>query len=379
MRIKGVIGISSEIIEKTVASIRELDEFNMEMAQHRLDTLTKPQGSLGILEKIAVRIAGIYREQPALGKKTVIVMAADHGIACQGVSAYPQEVTLQMVRNFLNGGAAINVLSRLAQASVVVVDMGVLEETEPHEDLYIYRIKPGTDDISKGPAMTREEAEATIEAGIEVAQKEIEKGTRVIAIGEMGIGNTSASSAILSVLSGLKVEKVVGRGTGVSKEALDKKIMLIDQAININLPNPNDPLDVLAKVGGLEIGGMAGVILGAAAAGVPVVVDGFVSGAAAMLAMEMAPLASDYLFFSHLSAEAGHKVMLDWLNVNPLLHLDMRLGEGTGAVLVFNLIDAAVKIYEEMATFSEAEITCRKEEDSVQETDPQVYDDFWNR
>lgn len=351
----------------------------MRLAQKRLDNLTKPKGSLGILEEIAVRLAGIYRGEPAAGKKTVIVMAGDHGIARKGVSAYPQEVTTQMVRNFLAGGAAVNVLARAAGASVVVVDMGIAEQLEPQENLYICRVKSVTNNIAEGPAMTREQAEKTIEAGIEVAGKEIEKGARVIATGEMGIGNTSVSSAILSVLSGIKVDKVVGRGTGVLGDALDRKVKLVKEAINLNLPNPSDSLDVLAKVGGLEIGGMVGVMLGGAAAGVPVVVDGFVSGAAAMLAIELAPMCRNYLFFSHLSAESGHQLMLDWMNIKPLLHLDMRLGEGTGAVLLFPIMDAAVKIYEEMATFEEAEISGQEPDDSEEEIDAKVYADFWKK
>ena len=195
----------------------------------------------------------------------------------------------------------------------------------------------------------------------------------------MGIGNTSASSAILSVLTGYKVERVIGVGTGVNQEVLQKKITLVNQAVNVNLPNPNDPIDVLSKVGGLEIGGMVGVILGAAAAGVPVIVDGFVSGAAAMLAIEMAPLCSEYLFFSHLSAEAGHRVMLDWLKKEPFLHLNMRLGEGTGAVLAFPIIDAAVKIFQGMATFREAGISSGNEGGLDPETEAQVFNKFWKR
>ena len=345
------------IIEKTIASIRELDPCSMKLAQQRVDSLTKPRGSLGVLEKIAVRLAGIYRGQPDLGAKTVIVMAGDHGIAGEGVSAYPQEVTGQMMRNFLSGGAAINVLARSTGAKVVVVDMGIIEELTPQEGLFIHKIKPGTGNIAEGPAMTREEAVAAIEAGIEEAEREIGRGSRVLAIGEMGIGNTSPSAAIMSVFSGAEVEKVVGKGTGVQGEAFEKKVRLVSKAIEVNKPNPKDPLDVLSKVGGLEIGGMAGVILGAAAAGVPVVVDGYVSGAAAMVAIELAHLSKPYLFFSHLSAEAGHKTMLQWLGIEPLLHLDMRLGEGTGAVLLFPLIDAAVRIYQEMATFEEAAVS----------------------
>jgi nicotinate-nucleotide--dimethylbenzimidazole phosphoribosyltransferase len=349
--------IAAGLLERTIASIRELDKDSMAAARTRLDSLTKPKGSLGVLEEIAVRLAGIYRGQPASGPKTVVVMAGDHGIAGQGVSAYPQEVTCQMVQNFLKGGAAINVLSRAVDARVVVVDMGILQEPEPHEDLYIYRIKAGTGNIVVEPAMTLKEAALCIEAGIEVAHREISRGAKVLATGEMGIGNTSASAAVFSVLSGIQVEEVVGKGTGLSTEAQKHKARLIRQAILHNSPAADDGLEVLAKVGGLELGGMAGVILGAASRRVPVVVDGYVSGAAAMVAMQLAPQVRDYLFFSHLSAEAGHQKMLEWLGVKPLLHLDMRLGEGTGAVLAFPLIDVAVRIYFEMATFEGAGIS----------------------
>lgn len=362
-------------------SIRKLDKASMEAARKKLNNLTKPKGSLGFLEEIAIRLAGIYRQEPEVGPKTVIVMAGDHGIAREGVSAYPQEVTSRMVRNFLEGGAAINVLARVAGAGVVVVDMGIVGEIDRQEcweNFYQYRVREGTGNIAEGPAMTREEAEKTVAAGIEVAEKEIEKGARIIAVGEMGIGNTSVSSAILSVMSGLKVEKVVGQGTGVLGEALGKKIDLIKKAINLNLPNPGDPLDVLSKVGGLEIGGMVGVMLGAAAAGIPLVVDGFVSGAAAMLAMEMAPLCQGYMLFSHLSAESGHKAMLDWMEIEPVLHLDMRLGEGTGAVLLLPIIDAAVKILGEMATFEDTNIMSH-EEIADQEIEAKVFSDFWNK
>lgn len=329
----------------------------MGAALNRLGSLTKPQGSLGVLEDIAVRLAGISLGHPKTDAKTVIVMAGDHGIAAQGVSAYPQEVTCQMVENFLQGGAAINVLSRAANARVVVVDMGILQEPEPHKNLYSYRIKAGTENIAAGPAMTRQEAVLCLEAGIEVAVKEIRKGANVLAIGEMGIGNTSVAAAVFSVLSGIPVDGVVGKGTGVTEEALEYKKIMVRQAIACNKPAAHDPLEVLAKVGGLELGGMTGVVLGAASQRVPVVVDGYVSGAAALLAIKLVPQVREYLFFSHLSAEAGHEKMLQWLGVKPLLHLDMRLGEGTGAVLAFPLMDAAVKVMSEMATFQGAGIS----------------------
>jgi len=284
-------------------------------------------------------------------------MAADHGVVSEGVSLYPQEVTRQMVFNFLNGGAGINVLARFVGARVVIVDMGVVGGFEPHPNLICKMIDFGTRDMAKGPAMTREQALDAIQAGIDVVEGEIARGLDIVGTGDMGIGNTTASSAICAVITGESVEKVTGRGTGLAGEQLIHKVEVIQKALELNRPNPKDPADVLAKVGGFEIGGLAGVMLGAAAHHIPVVIDGFISGAAALIAAGLAPGLRDYLIASHLSAESGHKILLEHLGLSPLLDLGMRLGEGTGAALGMVIVEAAVKTLAEMATFGEAGVS----------------------
>ena len=331
----------------------------MRTAQARQDTLTKPRGSLGRLEALSVQLAGILANpMPTVERKVVIVMAADHGVACEGVSAYPAEVTPQMVLNFLHGGAAINVLARQAEARVVVVDMGIAVEFEdPSGKLIRRRIGAGTANLTQGQAMTREQAEESIQSGIEVAETEISKGVDILATGEMGIGNTTAAAAVACALMNQSPENIAGRGTGLDETGLNRKISVIGRGLEVNQPNANDALDVLAKVGGFEIGGLAGVMLAAAANRKPVLVDGFISTAAAMLAVTLAPAARDYMIAAHVSQERGHRLMLEWLRVNPLLDLNMRLGEGTGAVLAFHLIEASTRILREMATFSEAGVS----------------------
>ena len=345
------------MLEKTISSISDLDATSMREAQHRLDNLTKPKGSLGMLERIAVQLAGITGEpRPKIGKKVSIVMAADHGVVAEGVSAFPQEVTPQMVVNFLNGGAAINVLSRHAGAEVVCVDIGVAVDVD-YPGLKARKVKYGTDNFVHGPAMTREEAVKALEVGIDVVQEQINSGASIFALGEMGIGNTTASSAILAVYSEHSLEEIVGAGSGVNAERLAHKRMVIERAIEKNRPDKGDPIDVLAKVGGLEIAGMAGCILAAAANRVPVVIDGFISSAAALIASKISPRSVNYMIGSHLSQEPGHRIALDLIGLRPLFSLDMRLGEGTGAVLAFNIIEAATKIIGEMATFDEAGVS----------------------
>ncbi|MBM7854347.1 nicotinate-nucleotide--dimethylbenzimidazole phosphoribosyltransferase [Desulfohalotomaculum tongense] len=342
------------LLQDTVGNIKPLDTNAMQKVKERLDNLTKPVGSLGALEDMAVRLAGIQRSVNLdVGSKAVVVCAADHGVAEEGVSAFPPEVTGQMVINFLNGGAAINVLSRAVGASVVVADVGVNGIPVNHPDLINMRVKNGTDNFTRGPAMSRAEAVAALEAGIKLAQQQVQRGTKVLATGEMGIGNTTASSAVLAAISGLSPDQVTGRGTGVSDRSLAVKRDVIARGLAVNNPDPEDGIDVLAKVGGLEIGALAGLILGGAAFGVPVVVDGFISGAAALVAYKIAPRCKDYMFGSHLSEEPGHRVMVEMLELKPVLRMGMRLGEGTGAVLVFPLLDAAVKVLKEMATFEE--------------------------
>jgi len=346
-------------LEEIIRPIQPLDEIAMQSAQVRQDMLTKPPGSLGRLEELSIQLAGITTNPfPSMELKTVIVMAADHGVTREGVSAYPSEVTPQMVLNFLHGGAAINVLARQANARVVVVDMGVASEIEDASgELVRRKIGLGTANLARGPAMTREQAIESIQSGIEICETEIARGVDILATGDMGIGNTTPSAAIACSLMGQAPENVVGRGTGLDDAGLKRKIDVITRALDVNRPNANDALDVLAKVGGFEIGGLAGVILAAAANRKPVVIDGFISTAAAMIAVSLAPAARSYIIAAHVSQERGHKLMLEWLGLKPLLDLNLRLGEGTGAALAFHLIEASTRILREMATFREAGVS----------------------
>jgi len=347
-----------ERISRTLERIKPLDTAAMETARTRQDNLTKPRGSLGQLEDLAIRIAGIRGNSlPTLERKAIVTMAADHGVVAEGVSAYPQEVTKQMVYNFLAGGAAINVLARYIGARVVVIDMGVIGGLEPHDGLVCRMIDFGTRDMAKGPAMTIQQAVDCMASGIEIVETEVERGLDVIGTGDMGIGNTTASAAICAAITGEPVEKVTGRGAGVDDEQLVHKINVIHQALKVNRPDPKDALDVLAKVGGFEIGGLAGVMLGAAAHRIPVILDGFNSGAAALIAVSLSPAAKDYFIAAHNSAEPGHRTMLQHLGLVPLLDLGMRLGEGTGAALGICLAEAAVKLLSQMATFDEAGVS----------------------
>jgi nicotinate-nucleotide--dimethylbenzimidazole phosphoribosyltransferase len=338
--------------------IRPLDGPAMAAARSRQDTLTKPQGSLGRLEELSVRLAGIQgKSLPRVKRKAVIIMAGDHGVMAEGVSAYPPEVTAQMVHNFLNGGAGINVLARHAGARVIIVDMGVAAELPPHPGLISRKIAPGTRNMCRGPAMTSAQAVAAVATGIEVMTAQVAAGLDIVGTGDMGIGNTTASSAICAVMTGKPVAEVAGRGTGIDDAQLKHKIEVIDRALAVNRPDPAQPLEVLAKVGGLEIAGLAGVMLAGAANRIPVVIDGFISGAAALIAAALAPGLRDYLIAAHVSVEPGHRVLLQYLGLEPLLDLGLRLGEGTGAVLGISLAEAAARILSEMATFDEAGVS----------------------
>jgi len=338
--------------------IDALDEGLMQQAQARLDRLTKPLGSLGRLETLAKQIAGITRQlRPTVEHKVIITMAADHGVVEEGVSAYPQVVTSQMVSNFLRGGAGINVLARHVGARVVVVDMGVATDLAIHPDLVVQKIGYGTRNLAKGAAMTNDEARRAIEAGREIVIREIERGADIVGTGDMGIGNTTASSAITAAITGQPVKLVTGRGTGIDDAIYEKKLAVIQRALDVNRPDPTDPLDVLAKVGGFEIAGLVGVILGGAQARRPVVIDGFISGAAALIATALEPRVRSYLIASHRSQEPGHRIVLEQLGLQPLLDLDLRLGEGTGAALAMSLVEAACKVLNEMATFEEAAVS----------------------
>src|SRR5579859_6236500 len=324
--------------------IQPLDEAVIALAKERQLQLTKPTGSLGRLEEVAVQMAGITRSvQPAIKRKAVIVMAADHGVAAEGVSAYPAEVTPQMVLNFLHGGAAINALARQANAEVVVVDIGVAAELS-HPQLLSRKVAYGTANMLHGPAMTREQALQALAIGIDVCESLLAQGVDLVATGEMGIGNTTAASAVVSCLSGVPVRLVTGRGTGIDDVQLAHKIDVIEHAILQNYPNTADPIDVLAKVGGLEIAGLVGVMLAAASHRIPVVIDGFISGAAALAAFRINPLVRDYCFAGHVSVERGHQVILAQMKLVPLLDLHLRLGEGTGAVLALHIIEGALRL-----------------------------------
>ncbi|MHC1573564.1 MAG: nicotinate-nucleotide--dimethylbenzimidazole phosphoribosyltransferase [Candidatus Syntropharchaeales archaeon] len=346
-------------IRRIIDRIEPPERDAMLAARRRQDELTKPQGSLGFLEEISIKVAGIKRNTipDPFENKVVITMAGDHGVVEEGVSAYPKEVTPQMVCNFLDGGAAINVLARHIGARVVVVDMGVAASLEPHPALVDKKIGFGTRNMAKGPAMTREEAIESIKAGIEVFESELERGVDIVALGDMGIGNTTPSSAIAAVMTGKPVNEVTGRGTGVDDGGLSRKIEAIERAISVNKPDPSDPIDILSKVGGFEIGGIAGAMLAAASNRVPVVVDGFISGAGALIAAGLAPQVKEYMFAGHISVERGHRAVLEWLGLRPILDLNLRLGEGTGAVLAIGIIEAACKILREMRTFEEAGVS----------------------
>jgi nicotinate-nucleotide--dimethylbenzimidazole phosphoribosyltransferase len=351
-------GIVTEIGER-VGGIQPLDETAMQAAQARQDLLTKPRGSLGRLETLSVQLAGITRRcpPPVPAHKAVLVFAGDHGVVAQGVSAYPQEVTPQMVHNFLRGGAAINVLARGAGAKVVIVDAGVAAPMAPADGLVSGKIAPGTEDMSLGPAMTREQAMAAIALGARVAEFEIAAGLDLLACGDMGIGNTTAATAIVAVFTGKSPLDLAGPGTGLPPAGIAHKAEVVERALALNRPSPSDGLDVLAKVGGFEIGAICGAMLAAASARVPIVVDGFIATAGALVAAALAPEAVAYMIAGHRSAEPGHDAALARLGLTPLLDLGMRLGEGTGAVLAMSLVEASARIIGEMATFADASVS----------------------
>ncbi len=342
-------------LAETLAQIGPLDEQAMRAAQERENQLTKPLGSLGRLEEIAVRVAGIQgKVRPDVSRKVIFVIAADHGVVAEGVSAYPQAVTAQMVANFVSGGAAINVLARHIGARVVIADVGVAGEVAHDGQLVVRKIAPGTRNLAREAAMTREQAKQSLETGIEIFESQLAQGIAIAAAGDMGIGNTTSSAAIVAAFTGLAPEVVTGRGTGVDDTRLATKAQVVSRALALHRPDPADAQDVLAKVGGFEIGALAGVMLAGAAHRVPVVVDGVISGAAALVATGIEPRVKDFLLAGHLSAEPGHRAALARLGLRPLLDLDMRLGEGTGAALAMGIVDAAVKTLNEMATFSGA-------------------------
>ena len=343
------------LLTETLAAIKPVDAGLLQEAQRRLDNKTKPLGSLGRLEEFARRYAAISGTlEPETMKKVIFTFAGDHGVVAEGVSAFPKEVTPQMVLNFLNGGAGVNVLARHVGADVLVVDVGVDYDFNAVPGLINRKVARGTRNFARGPAMTREESLAAMEVGIELANQAKSEGVSILGTGEMGIGNTTPSSAIIAAISGKSVREVTHRGTGINDAALENKIRVIEEGLALNKPDPRDPLDLLTKVGGLEIAAIAGLVIGAAANRLPVVVDGFISTAGALIASEMHPNVREYIFAAHESVEIGHRFMLERLGAEPILDLQLRLGEGTGAALAMGLIEAGVKILQEMATFEEA-------------------------
>ncbi|MBU0547578.1 MAG: nicotinate-nucleotide--dimethylbenzimidazole phosphoribosyltransferase [Candidatus Omnitrophica bacterium] len=351
-----------ERIKKVTKDIPVIDREITKKTQEKLDNLTKPLGSLGRLEELAKQICGITgKVSPSLENKVIFTFAADHGVTDEGVSAYPKEVTAQMVYNFLRGGAGINVLARHVGAKVIVVDIGVAEDLKPDPRLIIRKIGYGTKNMAKRAAMIREEAVKAIETGIEIFNQELKNGIDIIGIGEMGIGNTTAASAIAASFTGKPVEEVAGRGTGLDDSGLKNKIEVIKKSLFVNKPDSTDPIDVLSKVGGFEIAGLTGIILAAAVNKVPIVIDGFISGAAALVAFKIEPRVKEYMIAAHKSQEGGHKIILEHIGLRPLLDLDLRLGEGTGGALGIGLADAAIKILTQMATFKSAGVSEKKE------------------
>jgi nicotinate-nucleotide--dimethylbenzimidazole phosphoribosyltransferase len=327
-------------------------------AQERLRQQARPAGSLGVLEDVGARLAGIARTLDVrLNRKVIVTCAGDHGVCAEGVSLFPSEVTPQMVYNFVNGGASINVLARHAGAVVKVADLGVAADFDPQLPIFHKKIGKGTNNLARGPAMSRDAAIQSIVAGIDIVDALLEEGpVDLLGTGDMGIGNTTPSTAIIAAFSGLPVEQLTGRGTGIDDAGLRRKVAAIERGLAVNQPDPRDALDVLAKVGGFEIGGLAGLVIGAAANGIPVVCDGFIATAGALVACELAPPARDFLFTSHYSVEIGHRYMLNRLKRTPLLDLKFRLGEGTGAAVAMELMDAATRVLADIKTFEEVAI-----------------------
>jgi nicotinate-nucleotide--dimethylbenzimidazole phosphoribosyltransferase len=330
------------------------------LAQRRLNELTKPPRSLGRLEDLARDLCLMTGEcPPAVGEAVIFTLAGDHGVVTEGVSAYPQMVTYQMVENFLNGGAAVNVLARHVGARVVVADIGIAGAPLDRPGLQQRRVAPGTANLARGPALTQDQVVAAIEVGAALVEEERARGLDLIGTGEMGIGNTTAASAVTAAITGLAAEAVTGRGTGVDDATWRRKVEVVTRGLAVNRPDGADGLDVLAKVGGLEIAGLAGVVLAGAAHRIPIILDGFIAGAAALAAVTLQPEARHYLIAAHRSVEPGHGAILTALGLTPYLDLGMRLGEGTGAALGIGLARAAVAILAEMATFKSAGVSGR--------------------
>jgi nicotinate-nucleotide--dimethylbenzimidazole phosphoribosyltransferase len=345
-----------EILE----GIRPVDGKWIEKARQRTAQLVMPTRALGRLHEISERLCGIQKTlKPSVSRKAILVMAGDHGVVDEGVNAYPQEVTGSMVQTFLRGGAGINAISRHVGAEVWVVDMGMIPELDPRtmdggDRLLIHKMGRGTANLARGPAMTREQAERAILTGFQLATELFQKGIEILGTGDMGIGNTTPSAAIGAVITSRAIEEMVGRGTGLDDDGLIRKREAVRRGIQVNQPDREDGLDVLAKIGGFKIGGISGCILAAAYHSRPAVIDGFISTAGAMVAHALCPTVGDYLFAGHCSEEAGHRAMLEYLGLRPILDLGMRLGEGTGGALAMGIIEGAIRVFRDVLTFEEA-------------------------
>jgi nicotinate-nucleotide--dimethylbenzimidazole phosphoribosyltransferase len=350
-------------LSRIIAGIKPVNRQWIEKAAERTALLVMPPRALGRLHDVAERICAIQKNlSPEIGKKAFVVMAGDHGVVAEGVSAFPQEVTGEMIKTFINGGAGINVLAGQVNALIHVVDMGIIPDLDPvapgnNRGLIVRKVAAGTKNLASGPAMTRDQAETSLMTGFDIASDLFDGGIQILGTGDMGIGNTTPSAAIGAAITGCRLNDMVGPGTGVDENGLTRKMEVVRQALDLNRPDPNDGLDVLSKVGGFEIGGIAGCILAGAYHGHPIVIDGFISTAGALVAHALAPDVTGYLFAGHCSEEPGHRLMLDHLGLKPILDLGMRLGEGTGGALAMGIMDAAIRIFNDMATFEEAGVS----------------------
>lgn len=345
-------------LDSIINGITDIDRAMLKKAKEHTAQLIMPPRALGRLHDIGERLCAIFSTlKPDVRRKAFFVMAGDHGVAKEGVSAFPQQVTGEMVKCFIKGAAGINVLARQLPAEVTVVDMGIIPRFKEERNLLVRKIRSGTDNIAQGPAMTRTEAENAVLAGFEVGSSAIKDGVRLLGTGDMGIANTTPSSAVGAVIAGKSVDEMTGRGTGINDEAFTLKCAVIEKAITVNNPDPSDGIDVLSKVGGFEIGGIAGLVLAAAYHRRPIVIDGLISTAGALIAHAMNPLVAEYIFAGHTSVEQGHKYMLSHIGVEPIINLGLRLGEGTGGALAMHVIEAAARVCNEVLTFEEAGVT----------------------
>lgn len=349
-------GELSFLIQECLDKVTAPDKKYEKLAQEHLNKLTKPVGSLGVLEKMLVRLAGIQRKAPGVRRKQVMIFAADHGVSARGVSAYPKELTAQMVLNFLRKGAAINVLAGKADAKVKVIDIGVDADFASHPNLQSVKVARGTRDLSRENAMSQEECNRAIEVGIRMAEVAVSEGFDLLIMGEMGIGNTTPAAVLFCTLLGMKAEDIVGKGTGLTVAGWNNKVAVVKEALKLH-QDEKDIISILAASGGLDIAGLCGMCIGAAANGVAVMVDGFISTSAALMACALKPEIKSYLFFAHCSDELGHRRVLEAMEERGILDLNLRLGEGTGAVLASQLLDSACAVYHEMASFEEAGIS----------------------